>query len=258
MSNPIIETMLQRKSIRKYTAESPSDDIIETIVRAAQQAPFAGQLESLLLSRDREKHPFHAPLMFTICIDAHKFEVIMAKRGWTMAANDLSLLLFGIQDAVLMAENLVMAAESVGLGSCFIGHTPYRATKIIEQYKLPQRVLPLVELTVGYPAEDPPPRPRYPLEYFLFENEYPQFSDEQIEQAMKVMDEGFLAQNYYRRANYIVPLEDGKKETYTYNNYSWTEHISRKWGQWHASPKEILTQLAACGFFIPGADSITE
>ena len=148
ISNPIIDAMLNRKSIRKYTDETPSDEVIETIVRAAQQAPFAGQFGSLLLSRKREKNPFHAPLSFIVCVDSHKFETIMAERNWKMATNDLSLLLFGLQDAVLMAENLVLAAESVGMGSCFIGHTPYSAEKIITRYKLPQRVLPLVELAV--------------------------------------------------------------------------------------------------------------
>jgi hypothetical protein len=177
----------------------------------------------------------------------------MARRNWRIATNDISLLLFGLQDAVLMAENLVLAAESVGMGSCFIGNTPYRADKIIEKFKLPRRVFPLVELAVGYPAEDPPPRPRYPLDYFLFENEYPQFSDEQIDRAMRVMDEGYMAQNYYRRAQYIVPLEGDKKETFTYDNYSWTEHISRKWGQWHPLAQEILEQLAACGFHVPNS-----
>ncbi|MFC1475496.1 nitroreductase family protein [Candidatus Zixiibacteriota bacterium] len=258
ISNPIIEAMLNRKSIRKYTDEIPSDEVIETIVRAAQQAPFAGQLESLLLSRDRENNTFHAPLLFTICIDTHKFELIMARRGWKIGTNDLSLLLFAIQDAVLMAENLVLAAESVGLGSCFIGHAPYWADKIIARYKLPQRVFPLVELAVGYPAENPPTRPRYPLDYFLFEDEYPQFSDDQITNAMRVMDEGFLAQDYYRQADYIVDLEDGRREKFTFNNYSWTEHISRKWGQWHASPKKILAQLAACGFHIPAGDEVSK
>ena len=75
-----------------------------------------------------------------------------------MVTNDLSLLLFGIQDAALMAENMVIAAESLGLGSCFLGAAPYIAAEIIKEYKLPQRVFPLVQLAIGYPAENPPPR----------------------------------------------------------------------------------------------------
>ena len=87
--NPVIDTMLQRKSIRKYTAEQPSDEVIETIVRAGQQAPFAFQTGSVILSRDKKHNPFSAPLLFTICVDLHRFELIMEQRGWKTSCNDL-------------------------------------------------------------------------------------------------------------------------------------------------------------------------
>ena len=251
ISNPMIETMLNRKSIRQYRDESPSDEVLKSIVRAGQQAPFAYQLCSLLLSRNRDRNPFGAPLLFTICVDSHRLELVMARRNWRMVNNDLSLLLFGIQDAALMAENMVIAAESLGLGSCFLGDAPYRADEIIEEYRLPKRVFPLVQLTMGYPAEDPPPRPRYPMEFAIFEDEYPEFDEETISQAMAEMDDGYLGQDYYRRANYMVPLEGDREETFTFDDYSWTEHISRKAGQWLASPKELLEQLTRCGFHVP-------
>lgn len=255
MTNPILDTLLNRASIRAYTDETPPYDVVETIVRAGQQAPFAYQMGSLLLSRERTRNPFRAPLYFIILVDAHRHEAIMARRGWTMAQNDLSLLLFGIQDATLMAENMVIAAESLGLGSCFLGGIPYRADKIVEQFQLPPRVFPLVGLTMGYPAENPPPRPRYPLDLALFENAYPVFDETQVAQAMDVMDEGYLAQDYYRRQRAMIRLEGDREETFTYDTYSWTEHISRKTGQWLASPDELLAQFAACGFAIPGYQS---
>jgi hypothetical protein len=178
----------------------------------------------------------------------HKLERIMQKRNWPTRSCNLSLLLFGLQDAVLMAENLVIAAESLGMGSCFIGNAPYRTESIIKEYSLPKRVFPIVQLTVGFPAEDPPTRPRYPNEFFLFENEYPELTDEMVKRAMKLMDDGYLAQDYYREGNYMVPLEDGREETFTFDDYSWTEHMGRKWGQWTPSPKVLLESLDACGF----------
>ena len=249
MDNPITQMMLNRKSIRHYKSEMPPDEVIMAIVRAGQQAPFAAQLGSVLLSR-KKKHPFGAPLLFTICVDAHKLELVMARRGWRVVTNDLSLLLFGIQDASLMAENMVIVAESLGLASCFLGNAPYRADKIIKEYKLPKRVFPLVQLAMGYPAEDPPPRPRYPIEFVLFEDKYPQFDEETISKAMAVMDEGYLAQDYYRKLKAKIRLEGDHQETFTYKEYSWTEHISRKWGQWYPSPDKLLEQLAKCDFHI--------
>ena len=252
VNNPIIEILLNRKSIRKYTDQVPSDKVVETVVRAGQQAPFAYQMGSLLLSRDPEGNPFKAPLFFIICVDSHRHETIMARRGWQMVQNDLSLLLFGVQDAALMAENMVIAAESIGMGSCFLGDIPYHAAKIIEEYKLPQRVFPLVGLAMGYPDENPPPRPRYPLDFTLFEEEYPGFSDEQVERARAEMDEGYLAQDYYSRSRAMIQLEGDREENFTYDTYSWTEHISRKTGQWGQSADELLAQFAKCGFHIPG------
>jgi nitroreductase len=248
-TNPVITTLLDHRSIRKYTDETPSDEVIDTVARAGQQAPFASQYYSVLLSRDSEHNPFHAPLLFTICIDSHKFELIMARRNWKLVTNDLSLLLFGIQDAALMAENMVIAARSLGLGSCFLGRAPYIAAKIAEKYQLPPRVFPLVQLAMGYPAEDPPPRPRYPLDYVLFENNYPKLDEDTVTRAMRQMDDGYRAQDYYRKLNAKIPLED-REETFTFRNYSWTEHICRKWGQWYPDAKPLIEQLEKRGFCI--------
>lgn len=255
VENVVVETMLQRKSIRRYTDQVPADEVVETVVRAGQQAPFAHQTCSLLLSRRSEQNPFHAPLYFTVCVDAHRTERVMARRDWEMVTNDLSLLLFGVQDAALMAENMVIAAESLGLGSCFLGGAPYQAETIIEKYRLPSRVFPLVGLAMGYPDEDPPPRPRYPLEFTLFEGEYPELTDDIVDRAMAVMDQGYLAQEYYRRAGYQIPLEGDRPETFTFDNYGWTEHISRKLGQWLPSLDEILEPLALCGFSVAPSQS---
>jgi nitroreductase len=227
MENPVIQTMLDHRSVRKYTGQKPSDETIQAIVRAGQQAPFASQLYS---------------------VDLYKLERFMQLRGWQVVTNDLSLLFFGIQDAAYMAQNMVVAGESLGLFSCFLGSPPYVADKITRDFKLPRRVFPLVGLVMGYPAEKFPPRPRYPLSFTLFEDQYPEFTDEQVKEAMQVMDEGYLAQGYYVRQKAKIRLEKGREETFTYKDYSWTEHISRKWGQWYESPSELLEQLRKRGF----------
>jgi len=246
MENPVIQTMLNHRSVRKYTKEKPGDETIQTIVQAGQQAPFASQLYSVLLTR--KKAPFGAPLWFTICVDLYKLERFMKLRGWEVVTNDLTLLFFGIQDAAYMAQNMVVAGESLGLFSCFLGEAPYMADKIARDSKLPPRVFPLVQLVMGYPAEEFPPRPRWPLSFTLFEDQYPDLTDEQVADAMKVMDEGYLAQGYYAKQKAKIRLEKGRKETFSYEDYSWTEHISRKWGQWDESAEELLEQLEKRGF----------
>jgi len=251
--NAVIDAIMERKSIRKYTKQMPSDEVIETIVRAGQQAPFAGQLSSLILTR-KGKIPFGAPLLFTICVDYYRLEKIMQRRNWKTVTNDLSLLVFGMQDASLMGENMVIAAESLGLGSCYLGMAPYQAGKLAQKYKLPKHVFPLVQLAMGYPDEDPPPRPRYPLDFALFEDKYPEITDEKMSEAMQVMDDGYRSQNYYKNLDAIIPLEVDREETFDYSAYGWTEHMSRKWGQWFGSPKNILTEFEKCGFYLTKAN----
>ena len=241
---------MNRKSVRKYTDRKLSKDELDVIVRAGQQAPFASQLYSVLYSTEGPI-AFHAPIWFVICVDAYKVERFMKLRGWDIVTNDLTLLLLGMQDAAYMAQNMIIAAESLGIGSCFLGAVSSSASRIktlSERFELPNRVLPMVELVMGYPDEDFPTRPRYPLAFTLFENKYPELSDEEVKTAMKVMDDGYLEQEYYRKQNARIKTEDGRKDDYTFDNYSWTEHISRKWGQWVKSPNELLDTLKERGF----------
>jgi len=143
---------------------------------------------------------------------------------------------------------MVIAAESLGLGSCFLGGAPFAADAIRRAHGLPPRVFPLVQLTIGYPAEASPVRPRYPLSFSLFEGQYPPLDDGSVDEAMRTMDEGYCAQEYYRSRDAMIPLEAGREETFTYDDYGWTEHMGRKWGQWLRDPEELLAALRACGF----------
>jgi nitroreductase len=254
-SNPVIECLLDHKSIRAYTDEKPTDEVIETIVRAAQQAPFASQSYSFLLNRDRSKNPWKAPLLFTICVDMYKFERIMEIRGWKRRTNDLNSIWMALQDASYAAQNLIIAGRSLGLGSCLLGAAPSFADKIAERYDLPERVFPMVQLTMGYSDEAPPCRPRYPLKYTLFEDKYPKFTDEQVKEAMKVMDEGYLAQDYYSSKNAMIKLIVDREETFDFDTYSWTEHICRKIGQRSPDPEPMMKQLKQRGFNLNWANS---
>jgi nitroreductase len=246
ITNQVIDTMLAHRSVRTYTDETPSDEVVETIVRAGQQAPFAYQCYSVILSRDAEKNPFNAPLLFTVCVDLHKFEQIMEKRGWKRVSNDLFSVLFGVEDASYMAQNMVVAGRSLGLGSCFIGAPLGHPEPFVKKYKLPPKVYPIVQLAMGFPAEDTPTRPRYPLAFTLFEDEYPELTDGMIEEAMKTMDEGYINQDYYKSKNIMIPT--GEEETCTFETYGWTEHISRKLGLWAGSTDEQKEQMRKCGF----------
>lgn len=248
MTNQVLDSILNRSSARKFTDQMPDDVVVEKIVKAAQQAPFIAQLYSILLNR-KDTHPFGAPLLFTFCLDFHKLELIMKRRGWKPVSNNISALIAGIQDVAFAAENMVIAAESFGLGSCFLGTAPYKAKKIQEQYSLPKRVFPIVDLVVGYPVSNLPPRSRYPMNFVLFEDRYPEISEEMLTEAMEFIDKGYLSEGYYRNNNSKIEIEiEGKEDKFSFDNYTWTEHNSRRWGQRWPDPSVILEQLEACGF----------
>lgn len=246
-SNETTQLILNHRSVRKFKEECPPDEMIKAVIRAGQQAAFSYQAYSILMTR-KGNIPFKAPLLFTICVDVNKFSRIMEKRNWKIKQNDIALLLFGLQDANLAAQNLILAAESFGLGTCLLGHTAFVAGKVKEKYDLPDKVFPFVQLVMGYPDEEEAPRPRYPLDYTLFEDAYPDFSDEQIERAMDDMDKGYLKQEYYKKANVMIKLPEGEEEPYTFDDYSWTEHISRKIGLWFEDSSGLKEQLKTCGF----------
>ena len=250
MQNETVNLMLNRKSIRSFTERDPSEVEIEVLLEAARQAPFAYQAYSILFRKDRSKNPFHAPLTFIFCADLYKIERMMEIRGWKRSMNDLFTLLLSFQDAAYAAQNMVIAAESLKMGSCYIGGAPLAANALRQEFDLPPHVFPLVALAVGYPKENPPVRPRFPRSFTVIEGKYPRWSDEEVSAAMDVMDRGYLDQDYYRKAGFMIPLEEGTEETFTFDTYSWTEHISRKLGLWESSPDRIKKLFRESGFFV--------
>ena len=142
-ADPTLDVLMNRASVRAYTGEVPSDEVIETIVRAGVQAPFAMQMFSVIVRREG-KLPWGAPVGFLVCANVHRLSRIANRRGWTVETNDLTLLLFAVQDAAYAAQNMVTAAEALGLGSCFIGAPMGQAPRLVEECHLPPKVFPLL------------------------------------------------------------------------------------------------------------------
>lgn len=149
-----MDAILNRKSIRKYTDEKVSDEIVEELLKAAMQAPSAGNQQSweFVVLRDKEImkkitefHPYSNMLLNTdvaivICGDVSK-EVFKG---------------FWVQDCSAATENILIAAEDKGLGAVWLGVYPVEervgATK--ELLKLPEGVIPLSIIPIGYPDEN--------------------------------------------------------------------------------------------------------
>jgi len=254
--NKVLDIIFNRRSIRRYLEIPVSDDILKQILEAGFRAPFAAQLCSVIYTKDRDKmtkagigtYPT-APVHFVFFIDLVRLEKIMKKRGYDYGHDDMMSIWLGIQDVVLVIENLTLAAESVGLGSVLYGIAPQRADEIAKTFNVPKRVFPVVGMSVGYPdpEEGTEVRPRFPLEMSAFEDEYRHHSENDIESCMKKMDEGYLAQGYYIKDKTKVPLVD-KEDTIGFDKYSWSEHISRKFRSAIKRGDPLLEILRRHGF----------
>lgn len=234
--NPVIETILHHRSIRKFTDEDVPDDIIEKIVRAGQQAPFTGQMYSVIVCKDKEKKKNiaqylgladKAPVFMLFCADFRRLEKFIAAKGRQNQMEEIGLLIFGVQDVAYFAQNVVTAAESVGLGTCFLGGAIW-VEELADMFDLPERVIPIVGMVVGWPAQDPPVRPRIPLKYVLHYESYKDLTDNDVDEALEVMDAGLIREGYYRKLDAKIPIEE--EDTETYDTYGWAEHVSRKYG----------------------------
>ncbi len=248
MADAVYETILNRASIRRFKKREVPRELIERLARAGQQAPFSGQMYSFVVTTDRARREelarlfgpmvVAAPVFMLICVDFRKLEKFIAHRGRRNRADDLGLLFLGIQDASYAGQNIVLAAEEAGLGSCFLGLAPFVSEELAVLFKLPERVYPLVGMVMGYPAERPPARPRIPTSACLFWNEYHDLTGAEVARAMAVMDAGLIREGYYSRLNAKIPLSDDsgavRHDPVGYDQYGWSEHVSRKYGVYGA------------------------
>lgn len=235
-----LDNMMQRASIRQFSDRPVQRDKIEATVRAGQQAPFTGQMYSVIVSTDESRGeelaeifgPLvqRAPVFALLCVDLRRLEKFIAARGRSNRADDLSMLFLGIQDVAYMGQNMVLAAEAMGLGSCFLGAAPFVAGQLRELFSIPPRVYPLVGLVMGYPAENPDPRPRIPLNSVLHWEEYRDLDEDAVEDALSVMDAGLIREGYYRRLNARIRMdEEDDDDLPSDDEYGWGEHVSRKY-----------------------------
>jgi hypothetical protein len=118
-------------------------------------------------------------------------------------------------DASLLAENMTMAAECLGLGSVFVG-SALANEKVVKLLGLPKGVLPLMLLCVGYPDEEPPTRPRWKLSSILHVDQYQEPDKEEIEGFLNHMNYELRREGYYQKY--------GERDL----AYRYSDHIKRK------------------------------
>lgn len=184
----VLQTALAHRSIRKFTEQAIDRDTLAQLIYAGQMASTSSYMQNVSVIRvsDKEKraqirqictqatggkgHAYveHCAEFLVFCIDGsrHKHFAPAAQLDWT------EVLLVGAVDVGIFAQNVMLAAESIGLGGVYIGSIRNNMAKAAEILQTPDYVLPLIGMCLGYPDQEPAQRPRLPLDNVLFENEY--------------------------------------------------------------------------------------
>lgn len=188
MQNETIDLICQRRSIRSYKSTPLTNEQLESIFQAAQSAPSSNFLQCTTIIRitdsdNRSKLAHYsgeqsyinqASEFWVFCADFNRHFQIDS----TIPLEKAEQLLVGCIDTALMAQNAVIAAQSLGLGTVFIGGLRNNILKVTELLALPKYVLPLFGLCIGYPDQNPEIKPRLPKELVFFENYYQPIDDQ--------------------------------------------------------------------------------
>jgi len=249
----ILQAITNRRSIRKFRVKPVAEADVMRIIECGQRAPSACSLQtySTIWVKDENKRRIlweacgkqsfilEAPVTLVPCADIRKIMQIMKhERYETSFEKGLGYRtkLFAIIDAALAAENMVLAAEALGLGSVFAGGA-LGNPKVREALNLPKGVLPISLLCIGYPDENPPIRPRLQVDTTLFVDAYRSLQEDQIEEDVNRMNKALLEEGYYVRY--------GKRSS----DFTWINNVERKLAEKKETEETFAEEMKKAGFY---------
>ena len=173
-SSETIRVLQNRVSVRKYSDEPVSPEIVEAVLRAAFRSPTSSNIQSYtaIVVRDREikaklseptgnqRHVAETPVFIAFCADLTRIEYALEKHGHAIDDNNLEVGLVSTIDASLVGMSAYLAAESLGLRGLMIGAVRNDPGAIADILGLPRRVYCVFGMCLGWPAQEPPQKPR--------------------------------------------------------------------------------------------------
>jgi len=181
--NPLQALLAAHSTVRRFRPLDLPDETVRRCVSVAQQAATSSHVQAygLLRVHDVETRRRLVELtggqpqvaeaggFFVVCADQHRHRLVAERAGAPYVPN-FETFLVAVVDATLFAQNLVVAFESEGLGTCYIGGLRNRLPEVDGLLRLPADVFPLYGLCVGVPEEVPARKPRLPLGAVLFDD----------------------------------------------------------------------------------------
>jgi nitroreductase len=192
----VIEQIAQHRSIRKYKPDPVPEDLLQRILEAGIRASSSGNMqtysiivtsdtslkEKLFVAHRQQNMVLEAPLLLTFCADFHRMRHWLRLSQAPDNFDNFISFMIGAIDAVVVSQNVALAAESEGLGICYLGSTFSNCQQVGTILALPKNVVPVVGFTLGFPAEDPKLRDRLPLDGLVHYESYQDYNDNRIKE----------------------------------------------------------------------------
>jgi FMN reductase (NADPH) len=234
INNPVIAQMMAHRSIRAYRPDPIPDGWVEAIVAAGQRAATSSNLQmySAIAVKQPEtraalaqlcgdqRHIAQAPVFIAWIADLARLDRASVLRGHPHVHDHVENFILATVDVSLMMQNAALAAESLGLGICYIGAIRNNAREIVELLGLPRLTYAVSGMTLGFPAADPMLRPRLPMRAVLH---WERYSAEAPDSALAEYDQAMIDSGIYEGRQVPVPGQAGVMEA-----YGWTEHSARR------------------------------
>ena len=201
--NEVIKQLHERKSVRVFEEREIPAEVKRAILEAAVQAPSAGNMalytilditdpemkRKLSISCDNQPFIATAPMVLIFCADYRRWYDVFCKHEAEVRKPDMGDLFLAQADTLIAAQNAVVAAHSLGLGSCYIGDITENFEFHKELLNLPQYVVPAAMLVLGYPTQQQLERqkpPRHDISHLVHENGYSMEKSGNMEQMLQI------------------------------------------------------------------------
>lgn len=184
--NTVLETLLSHRSIRKFQHKVIDTELLETLIKCGQAAATSSFIQAYSIIRVTNKAVRSqvaelaggqtwiekAPEFLVFCADLNRVEYACVNEGLGKLQGHTEHFLAASVDVALVAQNVLVAAESLGLGGVFIGGIRNDPQTVSDLLELPDQVYPVFGMCLGWPAADPDLKPRFPVSTILHQERY--------------------------------------------------------------------------------------
>ena len=198
--NSIQKSLLAHRSVRQFTSEAIAPALLDELLQCGLRASNTGnmQLYSVIVTRQEplrsELCKLHfgqcasAPVWLTICTDVARYHQYCRINQCDEPYGNLLWFTSALVDASLCAQNICVAAESRGLGFCYLGTVNYNTRQIAELLNCPKGVVPVIAIAMGYPEEEPRRSERLGLDAIVHHETYHVPTDDELAASHRVRD----------------------------------------------------------------------